>query len=296
MTGYARQWLFTTNNPRRGEAPGALGEDDSRPTPGVLFCVWQLECGAGGTPHFQGFVALEARMRLAQLQRACVWLARSHLEVRRGTMVQAIDYCTKADTRLEGPWEFGERPGGQGRCVCVYLCWCVFHTLVLCRSKPLAAACASVRAGTRVHELPEELDAVFVLHHRGLRELRSSVVRASVPVFREVKTCVLWGDTGLGKTRFAVAGRDTSMVFILDQPGGSTLWFDGYDGQRVLVIDDFQGLLCLAFVKCLTVCCRMDQVSFPAAAAGWLPVPPRGEGQLHVGVLADGLHHLQHAP
>lgn len=69
-----------------------------------------------------------------------------------------------------------------------------------------------VRGGKRVHELPPEFDTTVVVHGRGLRDLRSAVVRAAVPVFRAVHTTVLWGETGLGKTRFAVANRSSDEV------------------------------------------------------------------------------------
>lgn len=37
-------------------------------------------------------------------------------------------------------------------------------------------------------------------------------------------------------------------VFLLDQPGGNNLWFDGYDGQSVLIIDDFSGWIKYRFL------------------------------------------------
>lgn len=42
-------------------------------------------------------------------------LERAHLEKRRGSKNQAVDYCTKPDTRIDGPWVFGELGNTAGK-------------------------------------------------------------------------------------------------------------------------------------------------------------------------------------
>ena len=39
---------------------------------------------------------------------------RIHLETAQGTKDQNIKYCSKEDTRIDGPWEFGDRETHQG--------------------------------------------------------------------------------------------------------------------------------------------------------------------------------------
>ena len=98
-----RNICFTVNNP---PAP-TLAE--SFPVPAyVKYCVAQREKGANGTVHFQGYAELNARKTLGALK---LWLPTAHIETRRGTDVQARDYCMKTDSRDEGddagPWEHG---------------------------------------------------------------------------------------------------------------------------------------------------------------------------------------------
>lgn len=92
-----RNWCFTVNNP---------DIDDILPDHAdIRYVVWQRERGAEGTEHWQGYVEFDKPMRLAAVK---LWLPTAHFEPRRGTRDQARDYCMKADSRINGPWERGD--------------------------------------------------------------------------------------------------------------------------------------------------------------------------------------------
>ena len=55
---------------------------------------------------------------------------------------------------------------------------------------------------------------------------------------RSVLVLVYWGDSGTGKTRKAIEDSGSDF-FILDQ--GERVWFDGYDGEKTLIVDDYYG-------------------------------------------------------
>ena len=55
----------------------------------------------GATPHVQGYIEFNCQLRLNAAKRLIS--QRAHLEVRRGSQQQAIAYCEKQETRLEGP-------------------------------------------------------------------------------------------------------------------------------------------------------------------------------------------------
>jgi hypothetical protein len=48
---------------------------------------------------------------------------------------------------------------------------------------------------------------------------------------------VLWGRTGTGKTRFCYEQIKDSTYW----SPGDYQWFDGYEGQRIVIIDDYRG-------------------------------------------------------
>ncbi len=73
---------------------------------------YQLEKGAeAGTKHYQGFVLFKERKSLAQMK---ILFPGAHLEVMRGTIADNVNYCSKGLTYLQGPWEVGTKPKGQG--------------------------------------------------------------------------------------------------------------------------------------------------------------------------------------
>lgn len=77
--------------------------------------------------------------------------------------------------------------------------------------------------------LKENQPAFYCRYHRGLEKLQTKGDK-----WRDVNVHILWGKSGTGKTRTAL---DCESVFKLDPP---YTWFDGYEGEERLVIDDFQ--------------------------------------------------------
>lgn len=68
----------------------------------IKFAVWQKEeAPTTKTLHIQGYIELTEKVSMK-------WLKENmsndelHLEPRKGTQKQAIDYCTKEETRVEG--------------------------------------------------------------------------------------------------------------------------------------------------------------------------------------------------
>lgn len=99
----SKYWCFTINNPTEEDKP--LEWD-------VEYVLYQLEKGEQGTPHYQGYVELAKRVRLSAMKKIngrAAWYAR------KGTQDQAVAYCKKQDTRVDGPWEKGSLfQGNQG--------------------------------------------------------------------------------------------------------------------------------------------------------------------------------------
>lgn len=76
------------------------------------YCIFQLERGEGegGFMHYQGYCEFPRKVRLSWLK-AHVHSS-AHWEKTRNRLA-SIDYCSKSKTRIDGPWEHGERPETQ---------------------------------------------------------------------------------------------------------------------------------------------------------------------------------------
>lgn len=100
----SRNWLCTLNNPEFEDHADWLNKWVTQGK--AKYCCGQLEKGAEGTVHLQYFLNFAEPTRVSALKKHC---KKSHFEevkVNNG----AHSYCMKEDTRLSGPWEFGEKP------------------------------------------------------------------------------------------------------------------------------------------------------------------------------------------
>lgn len=129
----------------------------------------------------------------------------------------------KEDTRIEGPWEIGNfDDGGQGR------------------RTDIKKAVELIASGADEIELIEQCPVQFVKFTRGLDRVRAAYDKLRAHEgFRNVEVHVRYGKAGAGKTRFVWDEVGYDKVYAT--PIGGGMWFDGYAGEDVLLIDDFYG-------------------------------------------------------
>lgn len=91
---------------------------------------------------------------------------------------------------------------------------------------------------TNVLQIAEEYPSHFIRYHRGIERLCSIARR---DIVREWKTTVyvIYGDPGTGKSRWCNAMARELGGPIYYKPRGN--WWDGYFGQKCIIIDDFYG-------------------------------------------------------
>lgn len=85
----SRTWCFTWNN-FGVEAHSILLNSKFE------YLIYQVESGSNGTQHLQGYVEFRSPVRLKALRSLSSDI---HWEVRKGTRLQAIEYCSKQKTR-----------------------------------------------------------------------------------------------------------------------------------------------------------------------------------------------------
>jgi len=223
--GGAKNWCFTYN--RRDEIDDeeweqmierfdSLGDLDV-----VVYLVFQQERGSGKQrDHLQGFVQLSRRCSLVAVKRDVFMSCEIHCEIARGTPQQNYTYCTKDEDRISGPFEHG--------------------TMVMQGNRTdLSQAAELVRAHGSAR-VAEEFPTTFIRYHRGLQALDVQLQRANSAALRnEVHCAVLWGPTGVGKSHVAFTLDEPGETFVVPVQNTGNLWFDGYQGQRTIIFDDF---------------------------------------------------------
>jgi len=212
----ARAWCFTENNPTRTNLfPDGLPEC-------IKYCVYQLERGEQGTPHLQGYIQLARPQRMAYIKKITAKTAegvvytvfeRAHLLAAKGNAEQNKKYCTKAEGRLEGPWELGTAPK-QGE-----------------RTDLKEAAESLMRDG----DIRAIDPAVFLKYASGCLKLAAL---APPPRRDNLKVITIVGPTGIGKS-YSV--HDMFPDIYVVNMGNSGLWWDGYTGQRAVMFEEFKG-------------------------------------------------------
>ncbi len=201
-----RNVVFTLNNPE-----GHLEFISEK----MDYLVYQEEVGEQGNYHFQGYCEFKEKQSMSVAK--TMLGGEPHIEARRGTQAQAIAYAKKEETRVDGPFEFGE-PKSQGK------------------RQDLEGFKDAVMAGKRKRDLMDDHFGIFARYpkfYTTLTEMHRP--RRS----EELVVTLIIGDTGLGKTRYVIDahGEDDELYVT---PLGQA-WYDGYDGHKIVLFDDFAG-------------------------------------------------------
>lgn len=182
---------------------------------GVRYIVWQHERVTHD--HIQGYLELKRGRYLSWLKNHISPTA--HFEVRLGTQAQAIAYVKKQDSRVAGPWELGERSLGQGSRV------------------DLAGFKDNVREGLKRRRAVDEYPGIMAKYPRFYDTIRMTQRPDRV---NDLTVWLFFGPTGTGKTRTVHEGWGEGDYYEVPCSNG-TRWFDGYDGESKVLIDDFAG-------------------------------------------------------
>ena len=211
----SRSWVFTLSAKH-------VSEDELREKLEGYTWIGQLERGEGGYEHYQGYIENETPIRFSTLKKKFPTI---HLEIRKGTQLQAYEYVTKEETRIGQILGNMEKPPEEKK---------------RGRGQILESLHERIRNGEKVDDIiltsPEAMP-----HYRTLRELESVAQRTAArkKKIRDMRVNYLYGKTGVGKTRYVHETYDDELFRVTDYENP----FDNYSGERVLVLDEFNSQL-----------------------------------------------------
>lgn len=204
----SRRWSVTLNNYTE-EEESTVQSLVSRGL--VKYLVYGREVGEQNTPHLQMYLETSGKVSLSSIKKI-PGLSRCHAEKSRGSFQRNRDYCTK-----EGNFIFEEgSPMQQGA------------------RSDLDEVKSLLDDGKSLESVADQHFSTWVRYHRSFQIYKSM---KSSPRNWKTLTHVYWGKTGTGKTRFV-------MDQVMDDPfwiPGDYKWFDGYDGQPIVILDDYRG-------------------------------------------------------
>lgn len=170
------------------------------------FAYGEETCPSTGRKHLQAFAYANNSMRLTQWKKI---FPTAHIEKMHGTLVQNQVYCSKQSNLIE----FGVRPNPDGK------------------RKDLTDFTTRLATGETLKSIALDMPAVFVQYHNGLTRLSTFY---SVPyTHSDVRGVWIYGVPGAGKSHYA--RENYSDIYIKAQ----NKWFDGYNGERTILLDDF---------------------------------------------------------
>lgn len=191
---------------------------------GARYVVAQLELAPTTERlHAQGYIYFKNPKTLVGVKKAFAELdAAVHLEPQRASHEQAIAYCQKEDTRVPDtkPVEFGEQPD-PGR-----------------RTDLDAITTDILDNRLTPKEVALTYPSTYIRYHNGLTKLCAF---AAEPYSHDsVRGIWITGSPGVGKS-YTVRQKWPDLYL-----KSQNKWFDGYSGQSVILIDDFdKGGACL---------------------------------------------------
>jgi hypothetical protein len=197
----ARSWIFVINHDTFEDLIGFITKLKAE-----YFC-FGFEIGKEGTPHIQGYLQYKKTSVAGKFLKKI--FPRAHLEP-----AQADYYDNQVYASKDGEfYEFGDPPK-QGK-----------RTDLISVKKTLDKT-------KSLKDVSEQHFCNFVRYHRGflLYINLHQEHRTEMPIVEWI-----YGPTGAGKTAYA-RGLSSSR-YIKDH----TQWWDGYDQQEVIIIDDFDG-------------------------------------------------------
>lgn len=191
--------------------------------------VFQLERGGERKrAHLQGWIYMANACTYKAVHKLFPAEAKAWIKKARGTPEQCWDYCTKPSTRVAGPWQKGDKPDGQGKRNDI---------------KEFAEAAKGLRdRSVTLKQLQEDHKSVEA---RYMKYFDRVVMREQQPRDFQTKCTLAWGPSATGKThkirslpeQLGFAKDEVYYVSVKEHPT-SQQWWDNYDGQACVVIED----------------------------------------------------------
>lgn len=170
----------------------------------ATYTCGQKERGKEGTPHLQFYMNFAKQQRLATMKKKNAEAHWTEVRIDNG----CHQYAMKEETRIDGPWEYGTKP--------------------VQRNNKTDWAEVKLKAKTnRIEEIPDD---IYVKYYSTLKRIAKDHLHYQDK--EALRGIWISGPAGCGKSRAVKKFSPTAF------PKNRTPWWDGYNGEEVVVMDD----------------------------------------------------------
>lgn len=179
--------------------------------------AWGLEtCPTTGRKHNQAYIQMFKQCRFSAIQKMIK--SKAHFKVMKGSIIQNEDYCKK-----EGNYKKIGLFVSRGY------------------RSDLHNIKDDLKNGASLYDIMENYTGDYIRYHSGIEKMKKLIERKKSAHWRDVEVTALYGKAGSGKTSHVIKKHGYDNVFIWDSKMASTDFWGHYDGEDVLLIDDFNG-------------------------------------------------------
>lgn len=173
--------------------------------------------------HWQGAIHMRNACRMNKIRRLFnlgKGADSGDIRPQMGNNKQVRDYCLKARTSLGFQFEFG-KPSLQGI------------------REDIEDIKKRIEKGENDYHISQDHFGQYAQKHKWFAKYRGLHLAEKSKKFRHLNVKFLSGPTACGKTRYAYEKHDINDIFKINCSDGLK-WFDGYEGQSVLILDEFK--------------------------------------------------------
>lgn len=224
----SQYWIFTSFNELFLENHKTIMEELLSKEE-IQYSIYQIEeCPLTKKRHLQGYFIFKKRKRFDSIKKL-LGDNTIHLEKRKGSHEDAKQYCSKDETRIEGPFEFGND-----------------EDFIVHKKRKLDEIKDKIKSGFSESDIADEYFGLWCRYYKSFNTYRMLI---SEPRDFKTEVRVYWGKAGVGKSRRATYEAGPN---VYRKPRGE--WWDGYDGESNVILDDFYGWIKLD--ELLRICDR----------------------------------------
>lgn len=190
--------------------------------PKLRYAIWQIEIGEKGeTEHIQMYLNFTESIRFKKLKE---YFPSAHFEEAKGTGQQCKEYCSKVETRVRGPYEFGTFTEERAR-------------------TDYQGFFEMIKQGASNMEIKEVYPHLYLRECNKIDKMRQDHLhqKYDYTMRPDLEITYIYGDPGTGKSSYVVNKYGLQNIFrTCTYRQGA---FDYYNGQDVMVFDEFDSSL-----------------------------------------------------